>query len=95
MVDTRNPKEVIASVQHPSIGEAGMTKSWRTFKPVIDNDKCILVKSEKANCWFCWLYCPEAAIERTKPPKIKYDYCKGCGICSRECPHKAITMEED
>jgi len=22
-------------------------------------------------------------------------YCKGCGICARECPKKAITMEEE
>ena len=94
-MDTRDPKSVIAAVQHPSIGEAGKTKSWRTFKPVIEDDKCILVKSDKAKCSLCWLFCPEAAIERTKPPKIKYDYCKGCGICAKECPHGAIKMEID
>jgi len=22
-------------------------------------------------------------------------YCKGCGICARECPRKAIAMEKE
>jgi len=29
--------------------------------------------------------------------KVNLDYCKGCGICAKECPKDAITMvlEED
>jgi Pyruvate/2-oxoacid:ferredoxin oxidoreductase delta subunit len=23
------------------------------------------------------------------------DICKGCGICADECPHHAITMQEE
>ena len=26
---------------------------------------------------------------------IKMARCKGCGICSKVCPKKAITMKED
>jgi pyruvate ferredoxin oxidoreductase delta subunit len=26
---------------------------------------------------------------------IKYTHCKGCGICSRQCPKDAITMVEE
>ncbi|MHA1370270.1 MAG: 4Fe-4S binding protein [Promethearchaeota archaeon] len=95
MIDTRDPKSVIAAVQHPSEGEAGNTGSWRTFKPLINKEKCILTRSEKANCHFCWMYCPEIAIKRERPPIIKYEYCKGCGICSTECPHGAIQMVEE
>jgi Pyruvate/2-oxoacid:ferredoxin oxidoreductase delta subunit len=25
---------------------------------------------------------------------IDHDYCKGCGICSHECPRGVITMED-
>nr|MDO8086105.1 hypothetical protein [Candidatus Sigynarchaeum springense] len=94
MVNSRDPKSTIAAVQHPTEGEAGNTGTWRTFKPVIDERKCILMKSPKARCHKCWLYCPEAMVTRTRPPKI-LEYCKGCGICAAECTHKAITMEKE
>jgi 2-oxoacid:acceptor oxidoreductase delta subunit (pyruvate/2-ketoisovalerate family) len=62
------------------------TGSWRTFKPILDHEKCIM-------CLFCWFYCPEGCIERTKDSlNINYDYCKGCGICASECPKNAIEM---
>jgi 2-oxoacid:acceptor oxidoreductase gamma subunit (pyruvate/2-ketoisovalerate family)/2-oxoacid:acceptor oxidoreductase delta subunit (pyruvate/2-ketoisovalerate family) len=62
------------------------TGSWRTFKPIIDKEKCI-------ECLFCWFYCPEGCISRTSNGlKIDYDYCKGCGICANECPANAIEM---
>jgi pyruvate ferredoxin oxidoreductase delta subunit len=39
-------------------------------------------------CLICWLYCPDNAIiiEKEKVEGINFDYCKGCGICIRECP---------
>jgi len=59
---------------------------WRTFKPVIDQDKCI-------RCLLCWVYCPEGVIgKENEKLEIDYDYCKGCGICAHECPQKAIDM---
>ena len=65
------------------------TGSWRTFKPVVNKEKCI-------NCLQCWIYCPDAAITRLEESvSVDYDYCKGCGICANECPAKAITMVEE
>ena len=93
--NSRNPNKTIAAVQHPSEGEAGNTGTWITFKPVLNEDKCILLKSDKARCHFCWMYCPEATISRTIPPEVNYTYCKGCGICAKECPHNAIEMVEE
>jgi len=63
------------------------TGSWRTFTPVLDEEKC-------TNCLLCWFYCPEGCIfQKPEVVGINYDYCKGCGICADVCPPKAIAME--
>jgi len=68
------------------------TGSWRTFKPVWIEDKCI-------HCLQCWINCPDCAIEveNEKMTRFNYDYCKGCGICESICPvkGKAIKMEKE
>ncbi len=65
------------------------TGDWRVFKP-IRNDKCI-------SCRLCWLLCPENAVRLDKEGKPYFDYeiCKGCGICAKNCPVKAIEMVRD
>lgn len=79
--------------------EAGTSKKfetgdWRSNKPVFHKERCI-------DCKMCWIYCPDIAIlldENGKVNGIDYDHCKGCGICSFECPvkpEKAITMEKE
>ncbi len=65
------------------------TGSWRSFKPVIDQEKCV-------KCLTCWVYCPDVAIIWTgEEVQVNYDYCKGCGICAKECPYNAIQMVKE
>lgn len=85
-------KSILASVQKLVVGEAGKTGAWRSLRPQLDKTKCIVCKTNKPSCHYCWLYCPENTISRTIPPEINFDYCKGCGICAHECPTHAITM---
>lgn len=60
--------------------------SWRTERPVIDQDACI-------KCLLCYLVCPEGTVYKAGDIlAIDYDFCKGCGICANECPKKAIAM---
>lgn len=71
----------------PNYGSMGATGDWRTFRPVINTDKC-------NKCYLCWMYCPEAVIDIDSDgyPNIDLDYCKGCLICVHECPKKAIDQ---
>ncbi len=91
---TRDCKQDCAMAS-PSAGEAGDTGHWRTQRPVVDETKCTAVKSDGAGCYRCWLYCPEAVIQRKVPIEIDMRFCKGCGICAEECPTDAITMEPE
>ena len=61
------------------------TGDWRSNVPTFVADNCI-------HCMFCWIYCPDSAIDvdtsGDKPVMkgIILDHCKGCGICAHECP---------
>ncbi len=76
------------AISRPVKGAAGKTGTWRTFRPVVDREKCNA-------CGLCALYCPDGCINEDL--EINLEFCKGCGICANECPKKAITMvsEED
>jgi len=80
----------LTPLSRPRVASTGKTGSWRTFRPIVDNEKC-------TGCQICWIFCPEVCIELNEQnkPKINYDYCKGCGICAHECPKEAIRMVEE
>ncbi|MEO8137030.1 MAG: FAD-dependent oxidoreductase [Betaproteobacteria bacterium] len=47
-------------------------------------------------CDNCVRYCPDLAVERTAGGYIVLtDYCKGCGLCVRECPTGSMRMVEE
>jgi 2-oxoacid:acceptor oxidoreductase gamma subunit (pyruvate/2-ketoisovalerate family)/2-oxoacid:acceptor oxidoreductase delta subunit (pyruvate/2-ketoisovalerate family) len=80
------PMKTEAGLVGPGSFVESKTGSWRVFKPEYDNEKCIM-------CNFCWFYCPEGCIDRNGDRmEFDLDYCKGCGICSNECPVEAIKM---
>jgi pyruvate ferredoxin oxidoreductase delta subunit len=68
--------------------EEFQTGDWRVERPIFHKDKCI-------NCFICWVYCPDSAIivEDGEVKGINLHYCKGCGICARECPPKASAID--
>jgi pyruvate ferredoxin oxidoreductase delta subunit len=75
-----------AHIDEPGNSVKNKTGSWRVMKPVKDFSKC-------TKCGFCWMFCPEMAINEKF--EINYDYCKGCGICVKECPFQALIMEKE
>ncbi len=60
---------------------------WRVRRPVFDMNKCI-------RCLNCWVLCPEGVIEKSDL-SVDWGFCKGCGLCARECPKGAITMVDE
>ncbi len=62
------------------------TGDWRSQHPVWDRERCI-------RCGVCWIFCPDAAIFETSEGYFDMlpDYCKGCGICGRECVTGCIS----
>ena len=64
-------------------------EGWRSQHPVIEHDKCI-------HCNWCYMVCPEGVIyEEDGKIKVDYRFCKGCGICQKECKKQCIIMEEE
>jgi NADPH-dependent glutamate synthase beta subunit-like oxidoreductase len=51
---------------------------------------------ECTHCDNCFHYCPDLAIRRVDGGyEVLADYCKGCGICVKECPTGSMTMLEE
>ena len=81
------------------INQPGSTKNyktgdWRAQRPFWDRNKC-------THCLLCVNYCPENCIllkkdnNNLKRDETNLDFCKGCGICAKICPVKAITMQPE
>jgi len=64
--------------------------TWRSQRPIFDFSRCI-------KCGLCQLFCPEGCVEQNADGYFEANlfYCKGCGICARECWPRAITMVDE
>lgn len=78
------------SVMTPGNAREYKTGDWRSQHPVWDNNKCI-------KCGLCYLYCPEFCISQKDDGYYEANmyFCKGCSICSQECPTQAISMVQE
>lgn len=48
------------------------------------------------HCDNCVTYCPDLAVQRAGDGyTVLTDYCKGCGVCVKECPTGSMTMQEE
>ncbi len=82
--------EIGSIITEPGNASQYQTGDWRTQKPTYDHNRCI-------KCGLCSIFCPEGCIEPNQEGFFEANlfYCKGCGICARECWTEAITMVEE
>ncbi len=82
--------EIGAIVTEPGSAAQYKTGDWRSQRPTYDFAKCI-------KCALCQIFCPEGCIHQNADEYFEADlfYCKGCGICAKECLTKVITMVEE
>ena len=79
--------EIGAIVTEAGNASQYQTGDWRSERPIFDTNKCI-------KCGICYIFCPEGCVGRNAEGYFEANlfYCKGCGICARECWPQAITM---
>ena len=82
--------EIGSIVTEPANARQYQTGYWRSQKPTYDFDRCI-------KCGICQMFCPEGCVVQNPEGYFEADmfYCKGCGICARECWTKVITMVDE
>jgi len=88
----QDPAQDAAAAIHVAANSVEVrTGLWRTFRPVIDYERC-------HHCWWvCSEFWPDSAIHvrADQSPEIDYDHCKGCMICVAQCPSHAIHPEPE
>ena len=82
--------EIGCIVTEPGSARQYRTGDWRSQRPTYDFRKCI-------KCAICHIFCPEGCIGKNDWGHFETDlyYCKGCGVCAKECPTRVITMVEE
>ncbi|UCD32938.1 MAG: FAD-dependent oxidoreductase, partial [Desulfobacterales bacterium] len=76
-------------------------KGFKEIYPAFDGEE-IIKESERCfscglcfNCGNCYIYCPDNAVKispSTGLYEFDLDFCKGCGLCAKECPCRYIQM---
>lgn len=82
--------EIGSIATEPGSASLYRTGDWRSQRPTYDFDRCI-------KCGVCQMFCPEGCVQQNPEGFFEADmyYCKGCGICARECWTKVIKMVEE
>jgi pyruvate ferredoxin oxidoreductase delta subunit len=82
--------EIGCIVTEPGSARSYQSGTWRSQRPTYNFDRCI-------KCGLCAIYCPEGCIHANEQGHFEADlyYCKGCGICAKECWPKVIKMVEE
>jgi Pyruvate/2-oxoacid:ferredoxin oxidoreductase delta subunit len=88
LADTENCPESI-----PDRNQKDKNLSLSFENGIIEARKCLGCGTCNL-CALCYYVCPDlAVIVENNSVRFNYEYCKGCGICIKECPRGAIGRE--
>ncbi len=78
------------------IGNAEVQLGFELERALVEAQRCFSCGT-CISCDNCFHYCPDLAIRRLPDGgyEVDGDYCKGCGICVRECPTGSMEMIEE
>ena len=108
--DRQVPFDAIASFYYPDSARASVARlavaqrldSDAEVQLGFDADRALAEAQRCFSCGTCiacdncFHYCPDLAIKRVPGGyAVDGDYCKGCGICVRECPTGSMEMVEE
>ncbi len=98
------PKQPRAAEAHRSVAErlasgAEVQLGLELEQALAETERCFSC-GLCITCDNCLHYCPDLAIQRVDAADgggyiVLTDYCKGCGICVKECPTGSMTMLEE
>lgn len=76
-------------------------KGFKEIYLPFDRDEIIVESNRCFSCGLCYMcdncymYCPDNAVKKSKATgkyEFDLDFCKGCGLCAKECPCRYIQM---
>jgi len=90
----RQPERRLEAAQRQS-GEAEVQLGFDAAQALAESERCFSC-GQCIFCDNCYYYCPDLAVSRVDGGyAVNGDYCKGCGICVRECPTGSMEMLEE
>jgi NADPH-dependent glutamate synthase beta subunit-like oxidoreductase len=88
-----------SAVRMPELSGGERTSSFSEINPGISGEEGIKEATRCFSCGVCkecdncLYFCPDICVAVIDGSyEFDYDYCKGCGICSHECPTGLIRM---
>ena len=76
-------------------GDAEVQLGLELERALAESERCFSCGT-CVHCDNCVVYCPDMAVKREGDGYVVLtDYCKGCGLCVKECPTGSMKMVEE
>jgi Pyruvate/2-oxoacid:ferredoxin oxidoreductase delta subunit len=76
-------------------GDAEVQLGLELERALAESERCFSCGT-CVHCDNCVVYCPDLAVKREGDGYLVLtDYCKGCGLCVKECPTGSMKMVEE